>query len=372
MAAPMNSRIALFFPNLTAGGVQRSMLLLAEGFLQNGFQVDLVVGQAKGPFLTQVPAGVRLIDLRVRHMRAALPGLVHYLRNSSPAALLSSQTHANILAVAARCLANRKMRLVLCEHNDMASVVRAPGAGSNRLRPLFARVFYPLADGVVAVSVGTADSLSAMTGLPRQSIRVFYNPLIPPDLETRKQAPCSHPWLAAGQPPVLLAVGRLAPQKDFPCLLRAFSIMRKRQEIRLLILGEGPERPSLESLVNELGLQTNVDMPGFVENVFACMARASIFVLSSAWEGFGNVLVEAMACGVPVVATNCPSGPAEILEGGRHGRLVPVGDPIALAEALQATLASAPGIESARERANQFTIERAVQDYLSLLIGNRP
>jgi len=224
----------------------------------------------------------------------------------------------------------------------------------------------------VAVSTGAADSLSAMTGLPRPSIRVVYNPLIPSDLEARIQVPCSHPWLAAGQPPVLLAAGRLTRQKDYPCLLRAFSILSQRHQMRLLILGEGPERPSLEALANELGLQTNVDMPGFVENVFTFMARASIFVLSSAWEGFPSVLVEAMACGVPVVATDCPSGPAEILEGGRHGLLVPVGDPVALAESLKATLASTPSVESARVRANLFTIERAVQDYLPLLMESRP
>lgn len=367
----MNPRIAFFFPQLAAGGVQRSLLLLAEGLLQHGLQVDLVVGRAEGPFVSQVPAGAHLVDLHARHIRAALPGLVRYLRDFPPTALLSAQTHANILAAVARRLGNPRVRLVVSEHNDMAAVVHAPGAGRDRLRPFFARLFYPWADEIVAVSSGVANSLSVMTGLPRLSIHVIYNPLIPLDLDVRKQAPCSHPWLAAGEPPVLLAVGRLEHQKDYPCLLRALALLNQQQKTRLLILGEGPERSSLEALVNELGLQANVELPGFVENVFACMARTAVFVLSSAWEGFPSVLVEAMACGVPVVATDCPSGPAEILEGGRHGRLVPVGDPNALAEAIEAALTVPGPVETARLRAKEFTMERAVQEYLPLLLGNR-
>ena len=372
MATPMNSRIAIFFPNLSAGGVQRSLLLLTEGFLKYGLQVDLIVGQAEGPFLSHVPAGAWLINLNARHVREALPGLIRYLKDSPPAALLSAQTHANILALWARQLSNRNIRVVVSEHNDMAALVRSPGAGRERLRPLFARLFYPWADSVVAVSSGAADSLATMTHLPRSSIHVIYNPLIPHDLESRIQVACNHPWLAPGGPPVLLAVGRLAEQKDYPCLLRALSILRQQMDVRLLILGEGSERPALETLVAALGLQAVVQMPGFVENPFAFMAHASVFVLSSAWEGFPSVLVEAMACAVAVVATDCPSGPAEILEDGRYGRLVPVGDPRMLAEALQDALVAPGPVEAARLRANQFTIERAVQEYLPLLTGYRP
>jgi glycosyltransferase involved in cell wall biosynthesis len=366
----MTSRIAIFFPQLAAGGVQRSLLLLTDGFLHQGLQVDLVVGWAAGPFLNQIPDGARLIDLHSNHVRSALPGLIRYLKASTPAALLSAQTHANIISAWARRLANPKFRLVVSEHNDMVAVVRAPGAGKDRLRPLLARLFYPWADEVVAVSAGVAESLSAMAGLSPASIHIIYNPLIPRDLEVRKQAPCPHPWLVAGGPPVILAAGRLAQQKDYPSLIHAFALLaKKRQDVRLLILGEGPEQRTLETLIDRLGLQAVVKLAGYVENVFACMARASVFVLPSAWEGFPSVLVEAMACGVPVVATDCPSGPAEILENGRLGRLVPVGDSVSMAESLEAALLNPGPVELARLKAEEFTMERAVQEYLPLLLG---
>jgi glycosyltransferase involved in cell wall biosynthesis len=370
MASKIDPYLAIFLPSLVGGGVQRAMLLLTEGLLQRQFRVDLVVGQAKGPFLSHVPAGARLVDLKARHLRGALPNLYHYLKDTSPTALLSAQTHANILALLARKVSWKNIRLVISEHNNMSAVMRDPGAGRERLLPLFARMFYPWADEVVAVSSGAADSLTEMIGLPRSSIHVIYNPLIPSDLESRIQAVCTHPWLVSGGKPVILAAGRLARQKDYPCLLRALAILRQQMDVRLLILGEGSERAKLENLVNELGLRGNVDMPGYIENIYSYMARVSTFVLSSAWEGFPSVLVEAMACGVSVVATDCPSGPSEILGGGQYGKLVPVGDSVALAEALRNALVSPGPIETARLRAKQFTIERAVQEYVPLLTGN--
>lgn len=365
----MKYRIAIFFPQLAAGGVQRCLLLLAKGFLQEGMDVDLVVGQADGPFRAHVPAGVSLVDLGARHMRSALPGLVRYLKSSAPAALLSAQTHANILATWACRPSNRKIRLVVSEHNDMTAVVNAPDAGKDRFRPTLARLFYPWADEIVAVSAGVADSLSTMTGLPRESIHVVYNPLIPVDLDLQIQAACPHPWLASREVPTILAAGRLEQQKDYPSLLQAIAILSRRKAVRLLILGEGSQRGNLETLISQLELRSSVQLAGYVENVFACMRRASLFVLSSAWEGFPSVLVEAMACGTPVVSTDCPSGPAEILESGKFGRLVPVGDPSALADAIEAALADPGPVETARQRAEEFTVDRAVKAYIPLLLG---
>lgn len=365
----MKKRIAIFFPQLTAGGVQRCLLLLAKGFLDQGFDVDVVVGQADGPFRTHIPIGVSLIDLHANHLRSALPGLIRYLRSFTPSALLSAQTHANILAIWACRLSNRNIRLVVSEHNDMTAVVNAQDAGKDRYRPIFARFFYPWANEIVAVSGGVANSLSKIAGLPRESIHVIYNPLIPENLENLKQAPCPHPWLQDIERKIVIAAGRLEPQKDYPSLIHAFASLSRRLNIALIILGEGSERQHLEALIKQQRLESVVHLAGYVENVYAYFVRASAFVLSSAWEGFPSVLIEAMACGIPVISTDCPSGPREILEGGNFGRLVPVGNPLILANAIETTLANPESVKSAKERALEFTINRSVTNYLPLLLG---
>src|SRR4051794_39910981 len=235
---------------------------------------------------------------------------------------------------------------------------------------------YGQADAVVAVSDGVADALARVTGLPRGRIRTVHNPVVGPELEALSREPVAHPWLAPGEPPVVLSAARLTEQKDLPTLLRAFARLRAGRTARLLILGDlpTPERTAarigeLRGLAERLGVGADVDLPGYVANPYAYMARARLFVLSSAWEGFGNVLVEAMACGCPVVSTDCPSGPAEILDGGRYGPLVPVGDDAALAAAMGRVLAASPDPATLRARAAEFTVERATDDYLNGLFG---
>jgi glycosyltransferase involved in cell wall biosynthesis len=202
--------------------------------------------------------------------------------------------------------------------------------------PYLIRKSYPSADGIIAVSSGVADDLAEATGIPRESIDVIYNPVVTPEVATASREAVDHPWLAPGEPPVVMGIGRLTPKKDFTTLLQAFAEVRREVPARLMILGEGPERAVLEGLVRTLDLAANVALPGFVGNPYAYLARASLFVLSSRWEGLPTVLIEAMFCGAPVVSTDCPSGPREILNGGRYGRLVPVGDLAALAQAITA------------------------------------
>src|SRR3954452_14198277 len=223
---------------------------------------------------------------------------------------------------------------------------------------------YGQGDAVVAVSDGVADALARVTGLPRGLIRTIHNPVVGPELEALSREPVAHPWLAPGQPPVVLSAARLTVQKDLPTLLRAFALLRARRAVRLLILGDLPTPERTEASIGELrdlayrlGVAADVELPGFVENPYAWMARASLFALSSAYEGFGNVLVEAMACGCPVVSTDCPSGPAEILDGGRYGPLVPVGDAEALAEAMARVLAAPPERAELVARADQFSVD---------------
>jgi glycosyltransferase involved in cell wall biosynthesis len=234
--------------------------------------------------------------------------------------------------------------------------------------PRLAKYFYPLAGYIIGNSQGVAEDLRQVTGLPSNRIRLIYNPVVTPELGEMKDARLEHAWFDPGQPPVILAVGRLKPQKDFSTLIRAFAEVRKKRPCRLLILGEGPERSALEALIQELGLEQDVELPGFLENPCAYMSRASLFVLSSRWEGLPTVLIEALYCGVPIISTDCPSGPREILAGGQYGALVPVQDVSALADAIEGGLSGRIPRPS-RESWQPYELETIVDQYVRLLIG---
>jgi glycosyltransferase involved in cell wall biosynthesis len=238
-----------------------------------------------------------------------------------------------------------------------------------RIAPYLARKFYPWADAIVTVSQGSADDLVNL-GLSSKRIQVIYNPVVTPELFEKAKEPIDHPWFKPGSPPVILGVGRLEKQKDFPTLIRAFAQMHKQRPARLMILGEGKDRPDLEALVQELGLEEDVALPGFVANPFAYMASSAVFVLSSLYEGLPTVLIEAIAVGTRVVSTDCPSGPTEILENGRYGKLVAVGDIKSMAEAIVSTLEEPPDSESLQLKAAEFSLEKAVAKYRQVLAVN--
>ena len=363
------NKIALFLPSLRGGGAERVMVNLARGFYDQGINVDLVLAKAEGPYLSEVPAGVRVIDLHSSRVLFSLPGLMRYLRRERPRSILSAMDHANIVAIWARKLSGVPCRVIVSVHNTLSRTTAHSSNLRVRLIPNLIRIFYPWADDIVTVSNGVADDFASTTGLQRERIKVIYNPVITPELFEKAREPLHHPWFAAGQPPVVLSVGRLTKQKDYPTLIRAFALVRRKYPARLMILGEGEERAKLEALAQELGLQDDISLPGFVDNPYAYMARAAVFVLSSAWEGFGNVLVEAMAVGTPVISTDCPSGPAEILENGRWGKLVPVGDVEELAKAIMTTLRD-PNHPDVAKRAQDFRIEKLVQNYLKVLLND--
>ena len=398
--------IALFIPSLGDGGVERAMLHLAGAFVERGARVDLLVGQAEGPSLTRVPAQLNLIALQAASegwtrfviftadptglktllrpvllppngsgLFRYLSDLTRYLRRQRPQVLLSAMTKSNLMAVWARHLAGVPTRLVICEQNTLSPNIN--GSRKKRkwrrrfLSSLVGRV-YPKADAIIAVSDGVADDLVQCAGIPRERITTIYNPIVTARLVTQSRALLDHPWLQQGAPPVILGVGRLHEQKDFPTLLRAFARVRAKQETRLLILGEGKSgglRAELLALAAQLGIANDVALPGFVANPFAYLARAAVFVLSSAWEGLPSVLIEALACGCPVVSTDCPSGPAEILENGKYGPLVPVGDVVALAEAICAVLATPPHHDWLRARGALFAVDRIADRYLEMLLN---
>ncbi|ADE13879.1 glycosyl transferase group 1 [Nitrosococcus halophilus Nc 4] len=361
-------RLALFLPSLHGGGAERVMLTLAEGFAERGLLVDLVLASAEGPYLNRVPEAVHVVNLGVSRVIKSLPGLVRYLRREQPQALLSALDHANLIALVAKRLAASKASCVVSVHSTLSVEQRHTKVWRARFIPWLITRWYPGAKKVVTVSQGVAEDLIQTTGLAPEKIQVIYNPVVIPDLLAQAQAPIPHPWLGADQPPVILGIGRLTAQKDFPTLIRAFARVREQRLARLIILGEGEERPKLEALIRTLNLQQDVALPGFVHNPYAYMGRAAVFVLSSAWEGFGNVLVEAMAVGTPVVATDCPSGPAEILHDRTYGPLVGVGDDLHMAKAMMDILEGrGPTASVLRGRAADFSLEAAITAYLEVL-----
>jgi glycosyltransferase involved in cell wall biosynthesis len=359
-------RIAIFIQSLTIGGAERMSLNLIEGLVQNDIQVDLLLADRSGGLLSEVPHGVNVIDLQGKRVLFSLFPLVRYLRMRCPVLLYSVQIHTSLIAIWAVRLAQVHIPLVISPRNMLSTVLAAGPGIRNRLVIKLARLFFRSADAAICVSQGVAEDFIKVTGMPRQKTHVVYNPVVSLELEQKAQESIAHPWFASDDPPVILAVGRLVPQKGYSTLLRAFFIIRQKHPAHLLILGEGQERASLEALAKQMDLTDNVQMPGSVKNPYAYMARARLLVLSSEWEGLPNVLIEALACGTPVVSTDCRSGPGEILDAGRFGRLVPVGDPDALALAILETMQETPDRDLLRQRAQDFTLDESVRKYIRI------
>jgi glycosyltransferase involved in cell wall biosynthesis len=398
-------RIALLLPNLAGGGAEACMLRTADALLRRRFRVDLVLCERTGPLLAQVPAGAQVIALPSAPMPIAralalaadpaglrtmlapvllawrpakhlphLPGLVRYLRAERPDALFAAMPVPNLLAVWARRLAAVPSRILISEHNTLSAMLGGSRRWRDRHLPRLLGHAYRLADGIVAVSDGVADDLARHSGLPRARITTVYNPVITPELPAMASQPVAHRWFLPTTPPVVLGVGSLSARKDFPTLVRAFARLRAERDCRLVILGQAAsprkteeQRAALMALAASLGVAADVDLPGFVANPFAYMTRAAAFVLSSAFEGLPSVLIEALACGCPVVSTDCPSGPAEILDGGRFGALVPVGDDQAMAAAIAATLERPIAATTLQARAAIFSVDRAIDRYVDLM-----
>jgi len=361
------AHLALFFSSFRPGGVERVQINLGSEFLRRGYQVDLVVASAEGELLEQVAAGARIVNLGASRTLAAIPCLARYLQQNRPDALLSAQTHNNCAAVIARRLARCTCRLTISEHSDLNMVIKASSV-KEKMRPLLARMFYRSANGIVAVSQGAAEALSMTARIPTERIKTIYNPVVTPQLLRLAEEKPDHPWLMEKKAAVILSVGRLEPPKDYPTLLEAFALVLQKRKSFLIILGEGAERQKLEQHASQLGMRSCLDMPGFQMNPYSFMTQADVFVLSSVREGLPTVLIEALACGTPVVSTNCPSGPAEILENGRFGALVPPGEPRALADAILQTMDHPPAAAVLQKRAADFSVEKIADQYLEVLL----
>lgn len=360
-------KVAVFLPTLMGSGAVRVALTLSEALIEQGISVDLVLMIAEGEHLKNVHNSIRVVDLKCPRLWTSLPSMVQYLRKERPQAVLPVMPLANGIASWARRIAQVPLQLVLCEQDAVSLVFGDMDNHKHKPLQYLIRLSYRWADAIVGSSEGVAERLRKLPGIDPKRVKMIYNPVNSVLIEQLKTKRAPHPWLDDNSIPVILGVGRLEKQKDFPTLIKAFDLVRRRRAARLIILGEEVERANLERLVTDLGLSDLVDMPGYVANPYAYMARASVFALSSVHEGFALVVVEAMACGTPVVSTDCPSGPREILDSGRWGELVPVGDAAALADGIVKTLDAPTPPELLKSRAKDFGVDASCQEYLKIL-----
>lgn len=361
-------RLAILVAFTGDGGVENMVANLARGLAARGIALDVLLLKARGGHVARLPAEARILRLNARTSLLGLPAVVRYLRRERPVALLAAKDRAGRLALIARRLSGVPTRVVLRLGMHLSGSLAGKSALRQWSRWIFVRRLYPAADAIIAVAQGVADDMVRHGGLDPERLHVVPNPSVPDDLDARIRQPVHHPWLTPERPgPAIIAAGRLRPQKDFATLLRAFARLAGSSDERLIILGQGECRAELEALARELRIEDRVALPGFVDDPLPWLARADLFVLSSAFEGSPNVLVEAMACGTPVVATDCPSGPREILAGGRHGPLVPIGDPEALACAMAERLAAPRDAEGLRAAVTAYRTANAVDAYLRVL-----
>ena len=389
------AHLAFFLSKLRRGGAEKVMLSLAREFARRGARVDLVLGSRNEPHDVDIPVGIRVVEIGVPgRLEALLPWfrlpasawilalakgsprllrsvgrLANYLRRERPTALLATLRSANITAIWAGMLAATSTRIIIREANTQSLESLAEKKNFKRNFPQIARRWFPKADGIVAVSHAVAEDLAHTTGLSADRVSVIYNPVDVKKIHELARKDPKDSWLTPKGAPVFVSAGRLVPQKDQSTLLDAFAKVCTGHAARLIILGDGAERSTLEAHAKNLNLTDVVRFMGSVENPYQYIARAHAFVLSSVWEGFPNVLVEALACGCPVVSTDCPSGPTEILHGGSFGTLVPVGNASALADAMIAMLMTKADPERLRQRAEFFSIDRAFERYRSVLLG---
>ncbi len=358
--------IALFVPNLEGGGAERMMVNLANNFADKGYCVDFVLVKKSGPYVKLVDKKVKIHELNIAYFNPILIiGLIYYIRLKKPKVILSAMTYPNIAILIAALFSRVSPKIVISERVTMGIQSKNARSIKEWFKPFFARLTYRFANEVVAISDGVASNLEDTIGLSKSKITTIYNPVVTNSLLNNHPRP-DHPFYKSGKK-IILAVGRLVPQKGFSTLISAFHALDEYEELRLVILGEGPLHSELQKQVETLGLSDVISFPGFVEDLYGYMQYASVFVLSSLWEGFGNVIVEAMACGCPVVCTDCPSGPAEILANGKFGLLVHPGDSDELALAIRQTLAKPTSKEILRKRALEYKVDTIAKQYLQLM-----
>ncbi len=359
-------RVALFHPGLYAGGIQRVFVELARSFTERGLSVDLVQATHRDEFRHALPQGIRVIELNARRALTSLFPLVRYLRRERPDVMICGAIQTNIVAVWARRICGLPVSLIVTEHNAVSTIASHARSLSARWTPALVRCFYPLADEIVAVSRDSAADLQRILG-GKRAVHVIQNPIIGPAFWRRAQEPLLDPSLLAERRTIVLAVGRMHFHKDYPTLLHAFALLRRRRDACLVVLGDGEERAALEQLAVEMGLSPAIRFLGNVDNPLPYMKRTHVLALSSITEALPTVLIEAMAMNLPIVATDCPVGPREILQGGAYGRLISVGDPQAMADALHESLSCPKRFVLPPQALDPYRAEQVIDKYMALI-----
>nr|WP_294545246.1 glycosyltransferase [uncultured Rhodopila sp.] len=360
--------VAIYIHDLSPGGVERQSLVLARELRGRDVDVSLVVHQLRGELIPLLPEGIPVVNLDSQRTLQDVLLLRRYLRAEHPSVFVANVDHNNVAASMAHALAGSGTKLVICQHNPLSSGYHATVNWKHRVVPWCYGALSGYIDHAVAVSDGIANELIRHAGLPAAKVSTISNAVIGEDFQSRAAEPVTHPWLANRDRPVFVTAGRLVEMKDHRTLLRAFALHVRHHPARLMVLGTGPMLDALRGEASRLGIAGDVDFAGFVPNPLPYMRAADAFVLSSRSEGFGNVLIEAMGCGTPIVSTDCPYGPADILARGRYGLLVPMQDPEALASGFSRVLAEAERWPAAllRTRANEFTYEACADAYCRL------
>ena len=364
-------KLAFFVPHFNDGGLERSTTRLAEEVVRMGGEAVLVLLQDRGKMLTQWPDSTSVRVLHKRSTFLAIPALANLLRTEQFDALISAQDHANVAAVLARQLSRRRIPLILTERLSLRAAMAARGWFRRNILSRMVKYAYPRADAVVANSMDGAREVESVLGWSSGRVNSIYNPTVNDSIAHLSKESLADSWFTPGNIPVVMGVGRLVEQKDFSTLIRAFANARKTTELRLAIFGDGPHRDDLNNLAQELGISEHVRLEPFVENPFKYLSRAALFVLSSRFEGLPNALIEAHACGVPTISTDCPTGPSEILRKGAYGILVPVGDHEAMANAIVAIISNqalaATYVSSAMDGLDRFSPANCYSQYQALL-----
>jgi len=360
------TKIAIYIPSLGGGGAERIMQILANEFVEKGCEVDLLLCNNSGPYIHLLHPSVNIVDFRTKRVLKSIFPFTRYLKTQKPDIILSALTHANVAALLAVKLSGVKSRVIISERNSFRIYLSIPEKIVAFFLRFIMRIVYPWSNAITSVSEGVSEELRLLLPKQKKKIITIYNPIITLDHIVLMNEIIDHPWLSDKTIPCVISAGRLELVKDYSTLISAFSKVIKRQEARLIILGEGSERNKLNQKIINLRLEKYVDLSGFVENPLAYFKKADLFVLSSISEGLPGVLIQAMACELPVLATNCFSGPAEILENGKWGRLVPVGDVDAMAEAMYDSLTEKTHPD-VKLRAMDFTVSKSVDKYLEVM-----
>lgn len=359
--------IAFFQSNPGVGPVTNNNFRFSQELTKFGFKVDLVGTKVQKSTWKHAPKSIRVVSLESGTSASAIRPLANYLKKERPDYLLPSGAPLHIVSAVAKAISRSKVKVYTRTHIEMTEYMKERGFLNRQILRFLLRLTRSAADGHLAASRGAADDLARVIGLPPDRVSVLYNPPIDDDLLSLSYRDVIHPWINDRSAPVLVSVARLVEQKGLDTLIEALKLVRERREVRLIILGEGQLRSVLTRQAVELGVQDIVDFHGHVDNPFAFMRKANLFVLSANYEGFANVVAEALACGCPVVSTDAPSGPREILADGEFGTLVPIKEPIALSAAIIASLDTPHEKQRLIERGMSFHVERVTSDLVRLL-----